>query len=79
MTLTFLANEKPLFGLVSLNVVLETLVHWMIKAGPVLGSVLQILQLVAAAATVYHIARKAWKDRKHEKKLPPPDSTGAGI
>ena len=75
--LHFLADEKPLLGLVSVNVVLKAVAHFIEVAGP---NVLIVLQIIAAGATVWHIARKALQDwsKKHEKTRSP-DSSGDGI
>lgn len=79
MSLELFATEKPLFGLISLNVVLEVLYHLVIKAGPFFNSLLPLLQSVVAAVTVWHLVQKWLKNRKsHEKNIPPPGS-GAGI
>ena len=73
-------QDNKLYGLFFANVSLEGITHFLIKAGPLLGVLLTLLQIAVAAITVWHWARQhLLKQKQHHEKTPPPDTTGSGI
>lgn len=78
MSSSALYQDGKFYGLVFANISLEGFTRFMVKAGPILGVLLTLLQIVVAGITVWHFVRQ--QIRKHnEKNTPPPNSTGADI
>jgi hypothetical protein len=78
---TLLRDEKSVSGLLVANVSLEGVAHFMVKLAPILGALLTLLQILVAAATLWHFVLK-WrlKFKKHEEKsVTPPDTTASDI